>query len=175
MVTGQQPRREPRRRVFYDPSNRRNPFRDPDTGRFINYKDAIRRARFNFDAGRPIDSRGRFIAVERLRLPQRGSVITFPTVQARFLNFTGDPRTFRPGANQEIIEELVLVDRQGNIFTRQFSMGLGRRYDRSKVSKAWFRETASAAGVRKGEPGAYKSAQGAVLSRRFVIKTIRSR
>lgn len=148
-------------------------FTDPETGRRISSDDALRRVTFNFEEGRIRDSFGRFVGVAALRLPGSGRIVTLPNMDVVYSNLLRDPRIYRVAGNEELIERLVVVDRNGRMRTVNISYGLGRNYDPSRSGKRWAAELASSTGVKPGTPEAYRSYKEAMLDRSFIIKTWR--
>lgn len=145
---------------------------DPDTGRIISRADAVRRVRFDFETGWVRDSFGRNVGVGNLRIPQGGIARVYKTVDVRYGRLVADPSRLTPGNNQEIVERVTMINRDGTLRTVETSWGLGKRYDPSQYTKRWASEAADAAGVRIGDRGAYEKMKGAVLQKEYIVKTI---
>lgn len=148
-------------------------FTDPDTGRRITSDDALRRVTYDFRSGRIRDSFGHYVGMAALRLPGSGRVVTLPNMDVIYSNLIRDPRIYRVAGNEELIERLVVVERNGRLRTVNISYGLGRNYDPARSGKRWAAELASSTGVKPGRPEAYRTYKEAVLDRTFIIKTWR--
>ena len=150
-------------------------FRDPSTGRFIDREAAIPRFRFDFNVGRIRDSEGRFVGVGALRFPSLGRVTDYKILSSQTERLSVDPRTFRPGANQQVVESLLLIDRNGKLVRVEWSSRLGERYDQAKAAGWWRAKVGDAAGIEGGGFAQYAQLKGTVLQREFTVKTWRPR
>ncbi len=139
---------------------------------FIAREQAIPRLHFDFQVNRIRDSFGRFVGVAHLKVPAMGRVVDFVELQARYRPLTIDPRRYDVRENEEIIERLVLLDREGNIVTRETSYGLGQKYDRARRGKWFFGVTRDRIGVETGKKVETRELEKAVLSREFIVKRI---
>ncbi len=147
-------------------------FRDVDTGRFISRADAIPRLRYSVEKSSIIDSFGTTIGPGSLALPQRGETVSFKLREAEYLPLQQSPESYRPNANQEIIERTILVTREGKIITDEVSHGLGTAYDPAKYGGHWRKKAAEALGVREGDRLPTVDLKRAVVYREFLLKTI---
>lgn len=143
---------------------------------FISREAAIGRLRYNEPLGRVIDSRGRIVGVGSLRLPATGRVWNYGRQTARWKPMRTITEGYRPKSNQEIIERLVLIDKDGRLRIVQTSYGRGRPYNSEKRGRWWLGETLNAAGMSKPEgrlsEDAYKRLQETVVNRQFILKTL---
>lgn len=142
---------------------------------FIARNQAVTRVQFDFDRNRIVDSFGNVIGSAHMGIPSSGRVAERKIFDLVYRPLGQDPRQFTPKENQEVIERLVLVDRNGNVFTRETSYGLGERYDRSKRG-GWYRaQTSRALGIEEGKRMSTRQLRKAVLHREFIVKTLRPR
>jgi len=146
-------------------------FRDPGTGRFIDREAAIGRLRFDFNAGRIRDSAGRFVGVANLRFPSLGRVTDYKVLSSASARLTADPRLYRPAANQQVVESLLLVGRDGKLVRVERAFKLGERYDQAQAAGGWRAKAGDALGEKGGGFIPYAKLKGAVLQREFVVKT----
>jgi len=146
---------------------------------FVGNMFATQRVTYEPDLGHLADSLGNRVPIGALRMPGGGSVVDYKTVQAVWQPLGVDPRSFTPGANQEIVERVVFQDAQGRMMTLNLSYGEGEKYDRSKTAEKW-RYFASKAAGEDEDPGEGKrketrELQKQVVIREFLVKTIRPR
>lgn len=142
---------------------------------FIARNQAVTRVRFDFERNRIVDSFGEVIGAQHMGIPSSGRVAERKVFDLVYRPLGVDPRRFDTGPNQEVIERLVLVDRNGNVYTRETSYGLGERYDRSERG-GWFRRQASQAlNLEEGQRVSTRELRRAVLHREFIVKTLRPR
>ncbi len=158
------------RRTFSDGSTRiiRNVF--------IGRSDAISRLAFDFEGNRLVDSFGRNPSISSLKLPLRGESFTFQGgAVSEWKPLDVDPRRIRPDVNQEIVERVVFVNRDGSLTVRNYSYGRGERYDRSLTGTKWRADAARALG-ETSDPGEGKrrptrELSAAMAAREFLIRT----
>lgn len=147
-------------------------FRDPETGRFISRSSALTRVTYDFERGRIVDSFGNTIGVGAFRLPLAGAVRqTENTVQV-YAKLDVDPRQFRAAANQEIIERITVVGRDGKLRTFEIDYGPGGKYDRSAHGGRWRFETSRALGLADNQRAQTTELRQAVAYREFIVRTI---
>ena len=158
--------------VARDRSGRLTGFRDPDTGRFISRKVALERVTYNFDTGKIEDSRKNPVGVGAFRLPARGVVRETKNTIQKWRPMEVDARSFRPAANQEIIERVTIIGRDGKLRTFEISYGLGGKFDPRAPNKGakWRFETSKALGLAEGERASTSRLREAVAYREFIVK-----
>jgi len=142
---------------------------------FTRTTDSVTRLRFDYGAGRLEDSFGKRVPVTSVKIPDRGVTFQFRFQEATWSPLGVDPRRFTPGPNQEIVERVVFLDRDGNLIVENFSYGLGSKYDRTKTGAKWRYAAARALG-EESDPGpgnrlTTAELQKAVLEREFLVKT----
>jgi hypothetical protein len=142
------------------------------TNPFITRNNAIARLRFDFDRNRVLDSFDDVVGSRYLGIPSTGRVSERKVFDLRWDRLGTDPRRYDPRPNEEIVERLVLVDKNGNIYTRETSYGLGQKYDRSKRG-GWYRaQTSRALGLEEGKRVETRDLQKAVIHREFIRKRL---
>jgi len=142
------------------------------TNPFMTQKNAIARLRFDFDRNRVLDSYGEPVAARYLGIPSSGRVSERRVFNLTWDRLPVDPRRYTPAGNEEIIERLVLVDRKGNIFTRETSYGLGQKYDRA-LRGGWYRaQTSRALELEEGKRVETRDLQKAIIHREFIVKRL---
>jgi len=137
---------------------------------------AVDRVTYAPDVGELVDSIGHQVPIAALRLPERGSVTQYKTVEARWIPLRADPSTFTPGANQELIERIVFRDAQGNLQTLDMSYGRAGKYDPSQTGAKWRYFAGKMAG-EETDPGEGKRTntrdlKRAVVYQEFLVKSI---
>jgi hypothetical protein len=162
----------PRVRVVRDSSGRVIGFQDPDQGsRFISRADALDRLRYNIEKAQVEDSFGNGVGVGALSIPGRGVTVGYKNGEAVYTPLEGDPSTFKPDPNQEIIERTIFIDKDGNLVTVEISYGYGNGYDPAKYGGKWRYEASQALGLEEGERLPTSDLQRAVAGQEFTIKT----
>jgi hypothetical protein len=158
--------------VARDRSGRIIGFRDPETGRFISRSTALPRMTYDPTSGQIVDSLGNPVGVGAFRLPLGGVVRETKNTLQEWRQLEVDARTFRPAANQEIIERVTVIGRDGKLRTFEISYGLGGKYDpRAPLKGAkWRFETSQALGLAEGERASTSRLREAVAYRDFIIK-----
>lgn len=139
---------------------------------FIAAEDGIARLQFNFDSGQLEDSFGTGVGVGALNMPKRGVTVDYVEASATYSPLGGNPESVRPDANQEIIERVYFVDRDGNIITLETSYGLGQIYDPTKSGGRWRRAASEALGLPENSRAPTSELKEAELNREFLIKEI---
>lgn len=164
---------QPRVRVVRNRQGRIISFQDPDLGaRFITRTEAIKRLNFSVERNAVVDSFGQEVGIGGLALPNRGYSVAFKVKEALYKPLDVDPRQFRPGANQEVIERTIYIDRDGRLITREISHGSGRSYDPAKYGGRWRANAAEALGVEPGKRLPTKDLKRAQYYQEFIVKTI---
>ena len=144
----------------------------PITNPFMTQNNALARLRYDFDRNRALDSFGQEVGARFLGIPSSGRVSERRVFNLQWERLGVDPRRYTPRDNEEVIERLILVDRKGNIFSRETSYGLGEKYDRDRRG-GWFRaQTSRALEAEEGKRLTTRELQRAVLHREVVVKRL---
>ena len=150
------------------PDGRVTTYRNP----FIGREFAVDRLHYDFNQRGVFDSFGNRVGVANLAIPGAGRVTDYKTLQARWFKLTTDPRRFSPASNQEVIERVIFVDREGRLRLVRTSYGLGQRYDRSKYGGRWRSWASRALGLPDDARVGTQELQKAVLHKEFIVKTL---
>lgn len=142
---------------------------------FISREPAIDRLKYDFDRNRIVDTFGTTVGTKHIGLPTAGRVVDYKTLTATWSPLTTDPRKYIPAANEEVVERVVFMNREGKLVTEHTSYGLGRKYDRSKTGWWWAGKAKEALGIEPGEKVTTKELQRAVVHREFVVKRLTPR
>lgn len=142
---------------------------------FINRESAINRLTYDFERNRVVDSVGVTVAAKHLGLPAVGRVAQYTTLDAKWIPLKVDPRKYIPAANEEIVERIVFIGRDGKLIREETSYSLGKKYDRSKRG-GWFVDRAKKAlGKEPEEKVTTPELKRAVVHRQFLIKRLTTR
>lgn len=147
-------------------------FQDPLTGRFLSRTDAISRLHYSVERGQIEDSYQNPVGVGNLGIPSRGQRVAFKVKEADYQKLSVDPVTFRPSANQEVVERTVFITKDGKFVTSETSYGLGEKYDPAQSGGRWRKEAAEALGVKGDQRLPTVDLKRAVAYREFIVKTI---
>jgi len=145
------------------------PYRNP----FIGREFAVDRLHYDYDQRGVFDSFGNRVGIANLGIPARGRVTDYKTLQVRWNKLTIDPRRFRPTGDQEIVERVIFIDREGRLRLVRTSYGRGKRYDRSKYGGRWRSWASRAMGLPDNARVTTQELQKAVLHKEFIIKEIK--
>jgi hypothetical protein len=148
-------------------------FQDPDEGgRFISRQAALGRLTYNDTQSMLEDSFGQYAGVGAIGLPGRGVSVGYTKKAATYNPLGVDPLRFTPASNQEVIERVVFVNKEGKLITLETSYGLGKRYSSNKSGGRWRQAATEALGVKEGERLPTADLQRAVVYKEYIIKTI---
>ena len=142
---------------------------------FINRETAINRLTYDFQRNRVVDSVGVSVAAKHIKLPLAGRVVQYGVLDAKWIPLDVDPRKYIPAANEEVLERITFVDRQGNLVIEYKSYGLGKKYDRSKGGGCFVDRAKKALGREPEDKVTTKELQRAVVQRQFVLKRLTPR
>ena len=142
---------------------------------FISREPAIDRLVFDFKSNKILDSFGNSVGLRHLGIPSVGRVTDYKVMTVKHMPMIGDPRRFIPASNQEIVERVVFVDKNGKLIVSRTSWGLGQKYDRSKRGGWWIDKAKKAAGLEPGEKATTRELKRAQIHREFVVKTLTPR
>ncbi len=142
---------------------------------FISREPAIDRLAFDFQRNTVVDSFGNSVGLRHLGLPSSGRVTDYNIWTVKWMPLPTDPRRYIPGPNEEIVEKVIFVDRNGKLVVSYSSSGRGFKYDRSKTGGWWVDKAKKAAGLEPGEKATTRELKRAQIHREFVIKTIAPR
>jgi len=142
---------------------------------FISREPAVERLVFDFKKQAIVDSYGNTVGVRHLGLPSTGRVTDYAVWSAKWMPLTTDPRRYTPSPNQELVEKVIFIDRNGKLVTSYTSYGLGGKYDRAKQGGWWVDAAKKAAGFEPGEKATTRELRRAQVHREFVIKTLTPR
>jgi len=143
---------------------------------FVRLGQAYRGLSYDFETSRLKDGFGNRAPISAIGLPARGETHKFVNVSATWRPLEGAVTRFRPAGNQEIIERVWFVNRDGSIFKQDFSYGRGEKYDRTQTGSKWRYRAAQAMGETSDPgPGSRMTTdelKKAVLRREFLVKTV---
>lgn len=160
-------------RIVRDSEGRVIGFQDPDFGnRFITRSEAINRLKYDREMGQIVDSFNSPVGVGSLAFPGRGEEVAFRTKNALYTPLGVDPTTFRPKPNQEIVERIVIIDKNGNLVRSETSYGLGNRFDPSKRGGWWRKKVSESLGLKPNERLPSADLQRAVVRRDYILKDL---
>jgi len=137
---------------------------------FISREPAIERLTFNFGTNRINDSLGQQVGVGNLGLPTTGRIAEYKIQTSTWMPLGVDPRRYRPAVNEEIIERVIFVDREGRLRVVRTSYGLGEKYDLSKYGGRWRSWASRALGLPEDERLTTEKLKKAQVSREFILK-----
>ena len=100
--------------------------------------------------------------------------MSFVNLEYNLTPITGSPRLFQPAQNQQVVERLVLIRRDGSLEVVLNDSGLGNKYDPAKAGGWWRAKTAEALGYSSEERPPTRTLQNAVASRQILVKTWRA-
>lgn len=161
------------RRVWVGPGQAR--FQDAGTGQFISTRAAVPCLTYDFERKRIVDAFHNVVGVANLRIGVSGIRIVRPRDVVTYQRILFDPRHVRVGPNQEIVERIIWVRRDGWLRMTEWSYGLGERYDRSKTARAWGGAAREALGLERDQKATTRELRKAVVLREFQLKTTRLR
>lgn len=172
VIPGQRPLEGEGVLVARERSGRLIGFRDPETGRFISRVTALARMTYDPTSGQVVDSQGNPVGVGAFRLPLGGVVRETKNTIQEWRPMDVDARQFKPAANQEIIERVTVIGRDGKLRTFEISYGLGGKYNPTAPNKGskWRFETSKALGLEEGERASTSRLREAVAYREFIVK-----
>ena len=133
---------------------------------------AIDRLTFDYQSNTVVDSYGNSVGLRHLGIPSTGRVADYKVWSVKWMPMTTDPRRYIPGPNEEIVERVIFVDRDGKLIVSRTSWGRGQKYDRSKRGGWWVDKAKKAAGLEPGEKATTRELKRAQIHREFVIKTV---
>jgi len=139
-------------------------------GAFIQREEAVGRLRYDFDRRRIVDSFGGVVGAGNVGIIRSGlsRVIADRSVTYRLSNV--DPRTFQPRANEEVIESVTFLRRDGTLKRVNISSGLGQKYDKARGAGKWGASARDALGLKPGEKASYSELKSTVIHREFIVK-----
>lgn len=163
----------PRVRAVRDSSGRVVGFQDPDQGnRFISRADAINRLKYSPQQGQILDSFGNPVGVGALQFPGRGLEIATTNKILSYQRAGDDPMLIKVRSNQELVEQITLINKDGSLTQIETSYGHGKGYDPTKRG-GWFRQKASEAlGVPASQRLTTSDLYRSVARRDFIVKTV---
>lgn len=149
------------------------------TNRFVGREFGLQRLSYDFTAWMIVDGEGTGVPVAALEAAFVSQPTRYVKQEAVWKVMTGDPREFRPGVNQEIVERNVVLDAQGNVRMVDMSYGKGELYDPSQTGGKWRYELSRLAGETsdpgKGFRTSSNELRNTVVSRTFLVKELRPR
>jgi hypothetical protein len=148
-------------------------YQDPDNNnRFILRTDAIKRLFYDSEKMYLTDSFGRSIMDADLRMVFRGERINFIERAAIYTPMMESPSRFRPASNQEVIERVLVVDKNGRVIEFDTSFGLGVRYNQYRYGGRWRQKISEALGLPENARIPSSDLKRAVYSVEYLVKTI---
>jgi hypothetical protein len=172
VLPGEEPVPGPSVRVLRNEEGRIYGFYGYPENRFISRSEALNRVQYNPEVGQIQDSFGNEVGVGAFRLPLRGiSIETENTVQV-YNRITVDPGEFPVAPNQQLIERVTVMNKDGTLSTFEVSYGAGQAYDPTKGGGKWRYETSQALGLGEGDRATSSELRAAVRYREFVVRDI---
>lgn len=163
----------PRVRVVKDQTGRIVGYQDPDfNNRFITRDEAIIRMKFNVETSEIIDSFGRSVGEGVFAYPLRGRTVTFVEREARYIPLTEHPLRFRPASNQEIVERVTVIGKDGKLYSFETSYGLGVKFSEHKYGGRYRQKISDALELPENERLPTSDLQRAVINVEYLVKTI---
>lgn len=163
----------PRVRAVRDSRGRIIGFQDPDFGnRFISRSEAINRLKYDRGLEQIVDSFGNGVGIGSIAFPSRGEEVAFKTKNAIYTPLPTTPENFRPKPNQELIERIVVIDKDGNLHRFENSYGLGKRYDQSRRGGWWRKSISDSLGIPANERIPSSDLRRAVVRKDFILKNL---
>jgi hypothetical protein len=144
---------------------------------FVGREYGIQRLSYDFNAGMIVDSQGSGVPVAALEAALVSQPVEYVNQSAVWKVMVGDPREFRPGPNQEIVERNVVLDAQGNVRLVDMSYGKGELYDPSRTGGKWRYELSRLTGEPQDPGKGFRTdtskLRKQVISRSFLVKELR--
>jgi len=143
---------------------------DPDTGQTLTRNEAIGRMKYNFSTGEIEDSMGNSLKIGEIAL-KRGHE-TSDLINARQVTspMNRNPYTYKTARNEELIERLIVVGKNGEISKIDISYGSGKSYDPNRLGGTWRAKVANAVGLEKGERLPTADLERMVVSKQIVVR-----
>ncbi len=163
-------------RVVRDQYGRLVGYQDPDkNNRFIAREEAVKRILYDFDKMYFSDSYNTKILEAEILTPLRGTTVHFVERSAVYTPMLESPNRFRPASNQEVIERLVVVGKDGRVHVVDTSYGLGVRYNENKYGGRWRQRVSEALELPENVRLPTSDLKRAVASVEYIVKTITRR
>lgn len=162
-------------RIVRDKSGNISGFQDPDDrNRFITKTEAVSRLSYDFKIESITDSFGNTMESGGLAAPLKGFDYVFTRVSVHWTPIDVPVERVVPGPNQEIVERVTFIDRDGNLIVHETSYGLGQRYDETKYGGRWRHFASQALGEDSSARLPTEDLQKAVAYKEYLLKTTRN-
>lgn len=148
---------------------------DPDSGKTLTRNEGIRRMSFNQTTGQVEDSLGNQIRLGELSLRAMHETEGLINVRQTTSPLKTNPWTYATKKNEEIIERLIVIGKDGKINKIDISHGQGKMYDPSAKGKVWRADISNALGLDKDDRLTTDDLEKMVVHKQIVVRRTYSR